>query len=53
MPINAKPEYLKLELEYPLARTSEEKLRILQKMLQTAPSHKGAEKLRNGIKQKI
>ncbi len=53
MPINAKPEYLKLELEYPFAKTVEEKLRILQKMIKVAPSHKGAEKLRSGIKQKI
>jgi len=53
MPINAKPEYLKLETEYPFAKTVEEKLTILQKMLKVAPSHKGAEKLRNDIKQRI
>jgi len=53
MPINAKPEYIKLELKYTTANTIEEKLRILQEMLTVAPSHKSSEKLRNNIKQKI
>ena len=46
MPINAHPEYLQAEKEYNLAETPEEKLKYLEKMLSTMPSHKGAENLR-------
>ncbi len=53
MPINATPQYQKAEEEYALARTSEEKLRVLQKMLMLAPKHKGAEPLLAEIKSKI
>ena len=53
MPINAGPEYQKLEKEYAEADTISEKIRILQKMLQVGPKHKGAEKLRNDIKKRI
>ncbi len=53
MPINAGFEYQKLEKEYANADTIEDKVKALQKMLQAAPSHKGAENLRNDIKQRI
>ena len=53
MPINAGFEYQKLEKEYANADTIEDKLRVLQQMLQASPSHKGAERLRNDIKQRI
>ncbi len=53
MPINAGFEYQKLEKEYANADSIEDKLKILQQMLQSAPSHKGAENLRNDIKQRI
>jgi len=53
MPINAGFEYQKLEKEYANVDSIDEKIKILQKMLQSAPSHKGAENLRNDIKQKI
>ena len=35
------------------AKTPKDRLKALQKLLSVAPSHKGAEKLRSGIKQKI
>lgn len=53
MPINAGFEYQKLEKEYANADSIEDKLKILQQMLQASPSHKGAERLRNDIKQRI
>jgi ribosome-interacting GTPase 1 len=53
MPINAGFEYQKLEKEYANADTISDKLRVLQQMLQASPSHKGAENLRNDLKQRI
>ena len=53
MPINAGYEYENAEKEYLNAQTIQDKLKCLQKMLSVAPSHKGAEKLRNDIKQRI
>ena len=53
MPINARPEYFKAEEKYHKASTPEEKIRALEEMLRVAPSHKGAENLRAGLKQKL
>ena len=53
MPINAGYEYSLAEQEYHKAKTPKDRLKALQKLLSVAPSHKGAEKLRSGIKQKI
>ncbi|MFH1376214.1 MAG: GTPase [Candidatus Woesearchaeota archaeon] len=53
MPINAGFEYQRLEKEYAVTKTIQEKIIILQKMLQVGPKHKGAEKLRDDIKKKI
>ena len=53
MPTNVTAEYAAAELEYTEARTTAEKLKVLKKMLSLAPTHKGAEKLRQGIKTKI
>ncbi len=53
MPVNPTIEYQKAEREFSEARTISEKLSALHKMLQTAPSHKGAENLRAEIKSKI
>lgn len=50
MPINAHPEYIAAEKEYFLAKSPEEKLKALEKMISVAPSHKGAEKLRAELK---
>ena len=53
MVINAGPEYQKAEVEYSFARTPEDKLKALQKMLTLAPKHKGSESLLAEIKTKI
>jgi ribosome-interacting GTPase 1 len=53
MPINASLEYYQAEEEYHEAKTKEQKLKTLKKLLATAPTHKGAQKLRSQIKQKI
>jgi len=53
MPINATIGYQKAERKYHEARTIAEKIRALEEMLREAPGHKGAENLRNEIKQKL
>lgn len=53
MPTNVTPHYQKAEQEYHLAKTTSEKLRALKKMLTLSPSHKGGEKLRKDLKQRI
>jgi len=53
MPTNVTPQYQKAEQEYYEAETSEQKLKALRHMLSLAPTHKGAEKLRKEIKQKL
>ena len=45
MPVNASPEYGHAEKEYHLAKTTEEKIERLKKMLSVAPKHKSSEKL--------
>ena len=53
MPINASHEYVDAEKKYHLAETPEEKLKALEHMLRTAPSHKGAEVLRAELKNRL
>ncbi|QQG38543.1 MAG: TGS domain-containing protein [Candidatus Woesearchaeota archaeon] len=53
MPINASPQYQKSEEEYTYARTKEEKLAALHKMLSLAPKHKSAGPLLASIKTRI
>jgi len=53
MPINAHPAYFKAEAEYHQAETNSQKIKALKKMLATAPTHKGAQKLRGQIKKQI
>lgn len=53
MPINATFHYYKAEQEYHEAETTQQKIKALRKMLATAPSHKGAEKLRADIKKRL
>ncbi|MEK6817369.1 MAG: GTPase [Nanoarchaeota archaeon] len=45
MPVNASPEYGHAEKEYHLAKTTEEKIEKLRKMLSVAPKHKSSENL--------
>jgi ribosome-interacting GTPase 1 len=53
MPINAHPEYLAAEKEHLLAYTLEDKIKTLEKMISTAPRHKGAENLRAQLRLKL
>lgn len=53
MPANLTPEYLQAEREYKQARTAQERLEALRKMLATVPKHKGTEKLQADIKRRI
>ena len=53
MPINATYEFAEAQKRYDEAKTPDEKLKALKVMLSAAPTHKGAEKLRSEIKQKI
>ena len=45
MPVNASPEYGHAEKEYYSAKTTEEKIEKLKKMISVAPKHKSSEKL--------
>jgi len=49
MPANYNYEFTKAMQEYEHANTLEEKLQALKLMKQTAPTHKGAEKLRLAV----
>ncbi len=53
MPTNVSVYYLKAEMGYHEAKTTQEKLKALKHMLSLSPGHKGAEKLRKDIKEKI
>lgn len=53
MPINAHPEYTAAEGEYLNAKTLEEKIEKLKKMISYAPSHKGGENLRAQLKTRL
>ncbi len=53
MPINPTYEYINAETEYHKAQTDTERLKSLEKMLRTAPAHKGSEKFRGDIRLKI
>ena len=53
MPTNVTIEYANAEKKFQAASTSEEKLKALYEMQRSAPSHKGAEKLRAEISGKI
>lgn len=53
MPINASPEYFKAQGEYLAAKTKEEKILALEKMIRLAPKHKGSEKLLAELRSKL
>src|SRR3989338_3330015 len=53
MPINATYEYENAEKKFHEAHTISEKFKALQKMIEKAKGHKGAEKLRKSIKERI
>ncbi len=53
MPINADADFVLAQKKYEEARTLEEKIKYLREMLSTAPTHKGAEKLRKELTQRM
>jgi len=53
MPANLTPEYYRAEEEFKKAKTLQEKLSALKRMLATIPKHKGTEKLQADIKRRI
>jgi len=53
MPANLPPQYFDAEKEYREAKTIEEKIRALKKMLAVMPKHKGTDKLQADIRAKI
>jgi len=53
MPINAHPEYIAAEGEYLKAKSLDEKIEKLKKMISCAPAHKGGEKLRAQLKTRL
>ena len=53
MPINARPEYFKAQGKYLQAKTRIERIKALEEMIRTAPTHKGAEVLRANLKSKL
>jgi ribosome-interacting GTPase 1 len=53
MPANLTPEYLEAEREYKAAKTTEEKLAALERMLSVVPKHKGTEKIQADLKRRI
>ena len=53
MPTNLPPHYFEAEDEYRNARTPEEKIRALRKMLSIMPKHKGTDKLQADLRKRI
>ncbi|MEO0238453.1 MAG: GTPase [candidate division WOR-3 bacterium] len=53
MPANLPPQYFEAEKEYRNAKTIEEKIHALKKMLAIMPKHKGTDKLQAEIRAKI
>ncbi len=53
MPINAHPEFTAAEGEYLHAKTIDEKIEKLKKMISYAPAHKGGENLRAQLKTRL
>jgi ribosome-interacting GTPase 1 len=53
MAANLPPEYYVLEAEYSGAKSKEEKIRILEKMLSVIPQHKCSQTVRGEIRRKI
>jgi ribosome-interacting GTPase 1 len=53
MAANLTPQYLEAEAEYKKAKTADDRLACLKKMLQLLPKHKASEKLQAELKTKI
>lgn len=53
MPINASPEYFRAQGEYLAAKTKDEKIKALERLIMLAPKHKGSENLLANLKSKL
>lgn len=53
MPVNAHPEYIAAERDYLYAKTLEEKIDCLKKMISLVPKHKSAENLRAQLRLRL
>lgn len=53
MPVNAHPDYIAAEREYLEAKSLDERIEKLKKMISCAPSHKSAEKLRAQLRTRL
>jgi ribosome-interacting GTPase 1 len=53
MPTNLPPDYYKIEERFREARTSEEKVELLEEMLSVVPKHKGTDHLRADLRRKL
>ena len=53
MPINASPHFERAQLEYEQAQTTEEKIKLLKKMIVLAPKHKSSENLLANLKTRL
>ena len=53
MPTNLPPEYYEVQKRLKAADSPEEKLECLEELLTTVPKHKGTDKLRASLRQKI
>jgi ribosome-interacting GTPase 1 len=53
MPTNLPPDYFKIEEEFRRARSNEEKIDLLNKMMSVVPKHKGTDRLRADLRRKL
>ncbi len=53
MPVNASPHYERAEVAYLNAKTTEQRIRCLKKMITLAPKHKGSENLLKQLKTRL
>jgi small GTP-binding protein len=53
MPTNLPPEYFEVERRYKAAKTTEERIPLLEELLSTIPKHKGTDKLRADLRRRL
>lgn len=53
MPTNLPPEYFEIEKRYRAARSTAEKITLLQELLSVVPKHKGTDKLRADLRRRL
>jgi hypothetical protein len=53
MPANLTPQYLEADKRFKAARTTEEKVAVLEEMLALIPKHKGTEHLQGDLKRRL